>query len=482
MQPDRAQAPQRILCVVPPTGKFVREDRCQTPIKKLKTISLRPPIDLLYCAGSFEAAGCEVRFRDYAAEDCSWEAYESDLREFRPELILVSITTLSLTRDLEAARRAKQLSPEIRTAAIGAHFNTLDLEVLNNHTELDIALRGEYEPACAELGRRVDLSQILGITWRSATGEVLRNDSRTFEQNLDVFAFPARHLARNELYTRPDTGQPQASIVTNRGCPFSCTYCLANQVAGTKNRYRSVENVMAELRFCVEQLGIRSFLFRSELFTQNKRWVIELCRQIIDSGLKIDWACNSRVDTVNAELLSWMKRAGCWVMAFGVESGDQETLNRVQKRAKVEDAFKAINLCRAAGIRSSIYLLIGLPWDTRESIAAQATFAKRLDPDFLEVFYPYPFPGTEMHKLAAESGLIKEKEFSSLAYSDPVMPTKHLSIAELKELRTAVLRKFYLRPRFILRTLARVRSLSELVSYIRAGVGQLFAAPQSEAA
>ena len=210
--------------------------------------------------------------------------------------------------------------------------------------------------------------------------------------------------------------------------------------------------------------------------------MIELFRQSIGSGLKIDWACNSRVDTVNAELLSWMKRAGCWVMAFGVESGDQETLNRVQKRAKVEDAFKAINLCRAAGIRSSIYLLIGLPWDTRESIAAQATFAKRLDPDFLEVFYPYPFPGTEMHKLAAESGLIKEKEFSSLAYSDPVMPTKHLSIAELKELRTAVLRKFYLRPRFILRTLARVRSLSELVSYIRAGVGQLFAAPQSEAA
>ena len=474
--------PKRILCVVPPTGKFVREDRCQTPIKKLKTISLRPPIDLLYCAGSFEAAGCSVRFRDYAAEECSWSDYEADLAEFRPEIVLISITTLSLGRDLEAARRAKRLSPLTTTAAIGAHFNTLDLEVLGDHGELDVALRGEYEGACVDLGRGLELSEVLGITWRSSTGELVRNGPRPFEQNLDTFAFPARHLARNELYTRPDTGQPQASIVTNRGCPFSCTYCLANQVAGTKNRYRSVENVMAEIRLCVEKLGIRSFLFRSELFTQNKRWVIELCRQIIESGLEIDWACNSRVDTVNAELLSWMRRAGCWVMAFGVESGDQATLDRVQKRAKVEDAFEAIALCRAAGIRSSIYLLIGLPWDTRESIAAQATFAQRLDPDFLEVFYPYPFPGTEMHRLAQESGLIKAGEFSSLAYSDPVMPTSHLSIDELKRLRTSVLRKFYLRPRFILRTLARVRSVPELFSYVKAGVGQLLAPAQGEVA
>jgi len=473
---------RKVLCVVPPTGKFVREDRCQTPIKKLKTISLRPPIDLLYCAGSLESAGCEVLFRDYAAEECAWGDYERDLQQFRPDLVLISITTLSLSPDLEAAVIAKRLSPTTRTAAIGAHFNVLDQEVLQQHPALDLCLRGEYEGTCAELGSGMPIPQILGVTWRPSSGEIIRNDARPFEQNLDSFPFPARHLARNELYTCPDTRKPQASIVTNRGCPFSCTYCLANQVAGTRNRYRTVENVMAEIRLCVETLGIRSFLFRSELFTQNKRWVIELCRQIIDAGLDIEWACNSRVDTVNEELLSWMRRAGCWVMAFGVESGDQATLDRVQKKAKVEDAFKAIAMCRAAGIRSSIYLLIGLPWDTHASISAQGKFARELDPDFLEVFYPYPFPGTPMHRLAEESGLIEPGEFPAQAYSDPVMPTQHLSIEELKQLRTRLLRSFYLRPRFIVRTLGRIRSLPELFSYVRAGTGQLFSVAEGEAA
>jgi len=265
----------------------------------------------------------------------------------------------------------------------------------------------------------------------------------------------------------------QTTVITNRGCPFTCIYCLAQQVAGAKNRYRSVENVIAELKECMNRFNIRNFLFRSDLFTQNKRWVIRLCQAILEAGLKIDWACNSRVDTITAEALTWMKKAGCWIIAFGVESGDQETLDRIDKNAKVEDSFKAIRLVREAGLKSSVYLLMGLPWDTKELIEKQVAFAKRLDPDFLEIFYAYPFPGTPFYDLAVREGLIKDGDIPREAYSDPAMPGLYLSAEEFSRLRRRALRQYYLRPKVIARTLRSARSPKEAFNYVKAGFGQL---------
>src|SRR5262249_60053215 len=131
-------------------------------------------------------------------------------------------------------------------------------------------------------------------------------------------------------------------------------------------------------------------------FTQKARRVRHLCEAILDGGLRVWWACNSRVDTVDDETLGWMKRAGCWIISFGVESGDQLTLDRLRKNATVAEAHRAIALCREAGIKSSVYLLMGLPWDTRASIEALIAFACELDPDIVEFFYPYPFPGTRL--------------------------------------------------------------------------------------
>ncbi len=465
---------KRVLCIVPPGAKFVREDRCQTPIKKLKTVALRPPIDLMYCAASFESAGCEVKFRDYAAAELSWSQFEADLRDFVPTELVISVTTLSIDEDVNAAKLGKSALPNIRTIAVGAHFQTLDTDALERYPSLDVVLRGEYEHACRELGAGETLSAIKGITFRGEGGELVRNEKRPFEVDLDQIPFPARHLVDNSLYVRPDTGHAQTTVVTNRGCPFQCIYCLANQVAGLKNRYRSVENVIAELKECIEVHGIRDFLFRSELFTQSTSWVTSLCDAITREELDINWACNSRVDTLSPQLLQEMKRAGCWIIAFGVESGDQDALDRLQKKARVGDAFKAVKMARDAGIKSSIYLLIGLPWDTQESVAKQAEFARLLDPDFLEVFYPYPFPGTPLHTAAVNEGLIRAREIPQHAYSEPAMPGHHLTIEELKELRRKMLKQYYLRPRVIARTLKGIRTPREFVNYVRAGIGQMF--------
>jgi radical SAM superfamily enzyme YgiQ (UPF0313 family) len=464
---------RRVFGLVPPTGKCVREDRCQTPLKNFRTIALRPPIDLLYSAAAFEAAGCECRLADLPAEERGWDAVERELASFRPSTVVLSVTTPTLPEDARAAALAKRLDPRVLTIAKGAHFNTLDVDSLQRYPELDVVLRGEIEETCIELGRGRPLAEVAGITWRDAEGRIVRNPDRAFTRDLDRLPFPARHLLRNDLYRRPDTGEPQTTIVTNRGCPYHCVYCLANQTAGTANRYRSVDNVLSEIAECVERHGIRSFLFRSDLFTQNQEWVIRLCQSIVEAGLRIEWACNSRVDCLSPELLSWMRRAGCWIIAFGVESGDQATLDRLAKRARVEDSFRAIRLCREAGIRSSIYLLMGLPWDTRESIGELSEFAKRLDPDILEIFYAYPFPGTPLYRTCVEYGLLRDGEIPPQAYDSPAFPGLHLSIAEMSGLRTKALRAFYLRPGKILRTLRSARSAAQLRGYFRTGLSQL---------
>lgn len=463
----------RVYGVVPPTGVYVREDRCQTPLEDFRSITLRPPIDLMYAMAAFEAGGASCRLRDYPAEGAGWADLERDLRDWRPDAVLLSITTQTLADDAEAAALAKRVLPGVLTLAKGAHFNVLGRESLGRHAALDVVLREEIEEACLELGRGAALATVAGATWRDDGGHPVANPSRGFSRDLDAIPFPARHLARNELYVRPDTRAPQTTLITNRGCPHKCTYCLAGQIAGAANRYRSVENVLAEITACVARHGIRSFLFRSDLFTQNREWVIRLCRAICEAGIDVEWACNARVDTVDAELLGWMRRAGCWIMAFGVESGDQQTLDRVRKHARVEDAHRAVRLCREAGIKSSVYLLMGLPWDTADSLAAQARFACALDPDVLEIFYPYPFPGTELREECVRLGLLGADEYPAQSYSRPAFRTEHLSIDELAAHRARALRRFYLRPSKVVRTLRATRSPAELGNYVRVGLAQL---------
>lgn len=461
---------RRVFFIVPPTGLYIREDRCQTPIEDMKTVALRPPIDLMYSAGSTEAAGCECRLTDYPGEQKNWSDLEKDLASFRPHALMISITTPSLHKDLEAANVAKRADPSILVVAKGAHFNVLDQETLSDYPALDCVIRGEYEETAAEIGLGHPLDEIQGITWRTPDGEIRRNPDRPLIENLDSVPFPARHLVHNELYFRPDTMATQTTIVTNRGCPYSCIYCLAGVVSGKKNRYRSPDNVLAELEECVSRFGIRNFLFRSDLFTQNRKWVADLCQGILDRNLDIEWGANSRVDSIDSEVLQWMKRAGCWILAYGVESGNAEMLERINKRATLDQAREAIRMTRQAGIKSSIYFLAGLPWDTPQTLEDNVQFAKELAPDFVEIFYAYPFPGTPLHQFALEHGLLKPGEIPQDAYSNPAIAGLYMTREELAAWRRKSLRRLYLQPGYIYRTLRGARSARELGQYLKYGL------------
>jgi len=462
----------KALLIVPPTGKYIREERCQTPLEEMHTIALRPPMDLLYLAGSLESAGIECRIRDYPALGESWDALRRELEQFRPNALILSVTTPTLKEDLKAAVIAKEIDPSICTVTKGPHFHSLDLDALSRYPALDIIMRGEYEETIIELAQGLPLQDIAGISYRKE-GEPVRNADRPFVEDLDRISFPARHLIDNALYYRPDTSAAQATIVTSRGCPYPCIFCLAGEVSGKKARVRSPQNVLAEVRECVERHGIRDFLFRSDLFTSNRQWVLDLCKSIQDSGLSISWSCNSRVDTIDAEMLSVMKQAGCWLIAFGVESGSRELLKRMRKATDLEAAEQALRLCRESGIKSSVYFVIGLPWETRATYEESVAFAKCLDPDFLEVFFAYPFHGTEFYSIAVQERLLRDGELPHEGYNHPSIPTLYLDKQELAGLRKEFLRSFYLRPRFIFRTLCNTRSPRILWNYLVYGSRQL---------
>jgi radical SAM superfamily enzyme YgiQ (UPF0313 family) len=237
-------------------------------------------------------------------------------------------------------------------------------------------------------------------------------------------------------------------------------------------RYRSPELVMREIDECVTRFGIREFLFHGDTFTLNKKWLLELCDRIIASGHRIHWGCNSRVDTLDEERAERMRRAGCWVVAFGVESGDQAILDKMRKGVRVERAREAVATCKRHGLRTLAFFVIGTPWETRQTLARTLEFVRELDTDFFDFNIAYPLPGTEMYALVEREGLFEQPPEGS-GYASAAVRSHELSSAELTEWRKKALLSLYLRPKYIARMLARAGSPRVALNYVKAGARRL---------
>jgi radical SAM superfamily enzyme YgiQ (UPF0313 family) len=463
---------KKTLLINPPTGFYIREDRCQCEISRIRPVAMRPPIDLLYMAAALEQAGAECKIKDYPVNKKGWGEFKKDLEEFHPSFVIISTTTPSFDKDMQACDIVKNFDSGILTIAKGPHVSVLDIEVMNKYKNLDVVIRGEFEIAAREIVFTNNFQKIKGITFRDRN-LIVQNEDRSFLDNLDGLPFPARHLVDNSQYIRPDTGETQTTIITNKGCNRECVYCLGRISAGSKLRFRSAENIVAELRECIEKYNIKNFLFKAESFTINKTWAVKLCKKIISRGLKINWCCSSNVDTIDEEILGWMKKSGCWLIGFGIESGSQEILNRMKKFTTLQQAREAVGLCKKAKIRTSLYFLLGLPWETEKTFELSRRFALELDGDFILAIFPYPFPGTEYFDIVKHLGLFKQDGFPVKSYAEPAVPSAELSMKELLSMQRKLLRDFYIRPKYIMRTLIKSDSLKMLKNYTRYGLLQL---------
>lgn len=445
-----------------------REDRCQQPTKELLVIPPLPPTDLMYLAAVAEKAGLDAKIADYSQGG----NFENDLKEFQPDYLLINVATPTFKNDLSSLTIAKEICPDIITIAKGAAFLTVAFEVMYFQKDLDLILFGEPEETLREVLDGKEFSKILGLYYRDDLRAKFTGP-RPFIDNLDKLPFPARHLVDNNIYRRPDNNKVQAVIKVSRGCPFHCFFCLATPVSGAKVRKRSPENIIEEIRECVDKYGITNFLFWSDIFNIDKDWVMELCQKIIDSGLKITWSANTRADTADEEMANKMYEAGCRLVSIGVESGSQEMLDKIGKRITLDDVRLTVKIFKKAGIRIYNYFVIGLPWEDEDTVEDTIDFAIELDSDFISFYTATPLPGSKFYEYAKENNLINSDTSFSSAYFYPSVNTHHLTKERVFQLHKKAIRRFYLRPAYIIRMLSRIRSFTEFKNYFKAGLGVL---------
>jgi radical SAM superfamily enzyme YgiQ (UPF0313 family) len=464
---------QRALLINAPSGLYRRDDRCQCKVEDQTVSVIFPPIEHAYAGAMMRRSGAEVRIRDYPALRQTWEDFIAELKEFQPDLLLFAATTATVELDLEAARVVREVAPDCLIVAKGEYLNYFGEELIEKHHEIDLILYGELEYTVEEIVEGTPLDEIKGILWRDDSGMAVRNEGRPFAEDLDNFPWPARDLIQNELYRSPENGRPITVIHANRGCPAKCIYCPAGVISGYNVRLRDPKLVVDEIEECVVAHGIRDFLFHGDTFTINKNWMIQLCREIIDRDLDVHWGCNSRVDTIDDERAEWMKKAGCWVVAFGLESGVQELLDKMKKGARVEKAYTAIDVCKRHGLCTHGFYVIGLPWETEETLEQTLQFAKEVDTEFFDFNIAYPLPGTELYEIAKEENLIEVDDLAESGYADAAMKTFALSPEYLTEWRRKALLEMNLRPGYVSRTLWRAAKTGCLPHYLKAGMKRL---------
>ena len=456
------------LLIYPPTGLYDRSDRCQSFLESETGELVSPPMDLLYMASVMEKCGYRCAIRDYPMEKGSWEAVRRDVEKDRPSLLVVSTTMATIKEDLKVCGMAKSASGDCVTVAKGGYVGDNSESMLNLNGDLDIFINSEPEFVMQDIGRGLPLDSIKGISFRKE-GRVFNNPARPFDGNLDNLPMPARHLIKNGLYRMPDTKEIFTTILTSRGCPFRCIYCLAGKVGGSALRLRSVSGIIEELSDCIKSFDIRNFWIRADTFTFNRKWVIELCRAVIDRTPRIRWMTNSRVDMVDDEMLGWMKRAGCTTIGFGVESGNQAILDKMKKGIKLEQTREAVDLCRRHGIKTYLNFIIGLPWEDEKTFDDTIKFARSLKADMYNFSLSYPFPGTELYEFVKSNNLLESDEdlMNLRGFFEPVAGTMFMTKERLSGLKAAAFRKVMLDPAFIIRTLGNIKSPALLVNYAK---------------
>jgi radical SAM superfamily enzyme YgiQ (UPF0313 family) len=391
-----------------------------------------------------------VEVIDAIAERLPWPAFEQRLRDRRCRYYLTHVTAPTLTNDMYGVFLAKSLGAE--TLAFGTHVTPMARETLQAFPALDFVLRGEPELTLRELldtreaqrgrwhandsGNLVDaatgaapsqhthmvkmwraadpawrpawtvagtpLDDVKGLAWRSA-GEIRVNADRPFLRSLDDLPMPEHHLLPLDRYRTPLIKGPYTFIVTSRGCPAGCTFCIKHVSYQNTVRLRAPALLVEEMRL-LRDLGVQHVHMYADLFTVQREQVVELCRRVIEADLKLTWTCNSRVDYVDEEMLGLMGRAGCMLIAWGLESGNESILKRAHKGYRLEQAHAALRWARAAGIKNWGYFILGLPGETEMTIRETISFAKALPLDIALFHVAAPYPGTPFFFDVVEQG------------------------------------------------------------------------------
>lgn len=435
---------------------------------------LEYPIYLGYIVAVLEEAGVEVGFIDGVMEEMSIADFSRAVSSTRPDLVVIECSTPSIDYDLETARAVKDSVDGTSVALIGSHATFFHEEILSDNPAVDAICRGEAEMTVKELALSLssgdDLRQVKGLSYREGE-EVRVNPVRPLIQDLDSLPFPARHIVRHNGYRAAIySGDCPTAMVSSRGCPHHCIYCLwPETLYGHKFRARSAANVVDEMEHVVRDYGVDEIYFDDDCLTLNKKRVLEMCRLLLKRDVDLKWIVQSRVDTVDREVLTAMKEAGCHYILFGVESGSPRMLEIMKKRISLDRVRQAFKDCRELGIRTQAFFLFGVPGETQETVEETIEFAKEIDADSTQFAIVIPHPGTELYETCVEQGWLVYDGWEDFAAENSLIETDHLTREEVEEARIRAYRRYYFRPSFVAKSALGVRSFQDMKRVFRGG-------------
>ncbi len=467
-----------ILAVNPPFYK--RYSREQRSPAVTKSGTLYYPMWLAYTTGCLEEAGYRVTLIDSPAND-DWPAEKilGFAAENKPGLILLDTSTPSIYSDANFAERLKSVSRSSFIAAVGPHVSALPEETLRKHRAFDAVLTGEYELTSVELAKAIEngngLGSIRGLAWRD--GDLVTvNPPRPLDTELDAYPHVSRVYARHLNiydYFYSHSQYPIITTITARGCPYHCLYCVYPQVfSGHEYRPRSIPDVIEELQYIKDTWPeVREIMFEDDTFSVNHERTKDLCRAIIAADINIKWSANARAD-LDYETLDIMKKAGCRLLCVGIESGDNEILNKMGKSLIKENTSEFFRAAKKAGVLIHGCFMVGNRGETRESIEKTLAFAKELLPDTAQFFPIMAYPGTAYYRWAKKQGYITTDDYSEWLTNEGqhncIVQTGELSPEDLVRFCDYARRNFYLSPRYILMKISQsFRSSSEFLRTVK---------------
>jgi radical SAM superfamily enzyme YgiQ (UPF0313 family) len=422
-----------------------------------------------------ERRGDEVRICDLDVEE---GPISQVVAEYGPDLVGITANTIQIRSAWEAAGEVKAVR-EVPVVLGGPHPTILREESLAE-PGVDMVVRGEGEATwvdlCDHLEREAPLEGVPGLSFTDDGRRVIHNPDRAPIADLDTLPYPAYHLFRTDRYTnlQPAIDHREGaalSILTSRGCPYRCIYC--SQIGPRKWRMRSPENLVDEWRWLVRDRGATEIGVLDDSFNIDRQRVLDLCDRLIGEGLnRVPWIMINgiRANLVDEELLGRMREAGCIRTAFGVESGNQEILDRViDKHQTLDQVREAFRAAKAVGMETIGFFIIGLPGETEKTMDDTIRFAIELDPLVANFSMATPFPGTELERLVREKGRMLVEDWDDFAFFEnkPSFEMEGLS-AELVERKwQEAYRRFYLRPSRIFRIIRRKRTWLNLPQTVR---------------
>jgi len=433
-----------------------------------------PPPGIGYIASSLEGIGCQVRFID-----CQITSnYKRKVLSLLPDYptVGISVTAGTVSSALDIAKAIRIFSPQTKIIMGGPQATAVYEKLIPEYA--DIVVRGEGEDTIVELMQQKDLSNIRGIAYWNK--ELKVNPSRPYIEDLDRLRFPAWHLYKQEKYKFSSCRTPLAFVITSRGCPYDCIHCT-KFVHGYKVRVRSIDNVMNEINYMVSELSIKEILIADDLFTYNVDRVKELCKRIIACryiDLRFLLTGGIRPDFDNQEIFNLLAEAGFYFLGIGVETASQEVADKLGRSLDINKLRNNISMARKAGLKVVLYFMLGLPFDTKETMRETIDLAKNLSADGATFLFTIPFAGTKLCKMVHEKGrFLVDLNLNSICYeANPVYEIGQLKAKDVKTMFKLAHREFYLRPANIynaVSALSKVKSPKIAMGLIKDAVRKL---------